>query len=165
MDKTVVIKPENPDIVRVNRGQIRELRSKVKDSLNGRARILCHKSPDDSIQEMIIVHKEGAYNRPHKHNDSESFHIISGCATIVLFCDDGSIKETILMGDYKSGKNFYYRLNRPLYHTMIIHSPTLILHETVRGPFKKDNMMFAPWSPEEGMNAKEFMKELEERIK
>ena len=35
--------------------------------INKKSRICSHPSPKNSIHEMIIFHKKGAYVRPHKH--------------------------------------------------------------------------------------------------
>ena len=53
-----------------------------------------------------------------------------GEADIVIFSDDGGIKDVIRLGE--SG-NFYYRLDIPSYHTILIHSPLLVIHEIFLG--------------------------------
>jgi cupin fold WbuC family metalloprotein len=115
-----------------------------------RIRLCSHNDIDDALHEMLIVHDRNAYVRPHKHpGKSESFHIIEGRADVVLFDDSGGIREIISMGDYKSGLDFYYRLRSPFYHTLLIKSELLVFHEITNGPFDRDDMVFANWSPEE----------------
>ena len=90
------------------------------------------------------------YVRPHKHlGKPESFHIITVTLKVIIFDEEGNIKEIIPMGNYESGQNFYYRISDPLYHTVIITSEIAVFHETTSGPFKKSDTIFAPWSPEE----------------
>jgi len=99
---------------------------------------------------MLIVHAKNTYVRPHKHlNKSESFHIIEGSADVIIFNEEGSIIEVIEMGDFKSGKQFYYRLSEPYYHTLLIHCDFLVFHETTSGPFNRSDTVFASWSPSE----------------
>src|SRR5687767_10943614 len=68
-----------------------------------RARICAHPSAADPLHEMIICLDRGTYIRPHRHaGKSESFHIIDGELDVVLFEDDGAIREVIRMGPYQS---------------------------------------------------------------
>jgi cupin fold WbuC family metalloprotein len=117
---------------------------------------------------MLIIHARDAYVRPHKHiGKSESFHVVEGEADIIIFNQQGDIKEVVSMGDYSSGKNFYYRITDALYHTVMITSEILVFHESTNGPFVRSDTIFAPWSPEEDNHAmaKEFMNKLEKQTK
>ncbi len=117
---------------------------------------------------MFIVHKKGAYIRPHKHlKKSESFHLITGAADVIIFSRAGKITGVIPMGEYASGGNFYYRISQPYYHTLLIKSDFLVFHETTNGPFKKSGTVFADWSPDENDSAaqKKFMLYLEKAVK
>lgn len=115
-----------------------------------RIRLCAHFNESDSLHEMFIVHKKDTYVRPHKHpGKTESTHIIEGLVDIVLFDDKGKIERVISMGDYASGKTFYYRMSAPIFHTLIIRSEVLVFHETTGGPFDKKATIFAPWAPED----------------
>lgn len=138
------------DITRLNGRDMEELKQKAQVNERERIRICAHHSVEDKIHEMLIVHVRDAYVRPHKHlNKSESFHIIEGLVDVIIFDDDGKIKEVIAMGDYSSGRPFYYRLSKSYFHTLIIHSDFLVFHETTSGPFDRAETIFAPWTPEE----------------
>ena len=130
---------------------------------------LCaHKDINALVHEMLIIHARDAYVRPHKHiGKSESFHVVEGEADIIIFNQQGDIKEVVSMGDYSSGKNFYYRITDALYHTVMITSEILVFHESTNGPFVRSDTIFAPWSPEEDNHAmaKEFMNKLEKQTK
>ncbi len=133
-----------------------------------RVRLCAHGSPDDRLHEMLIVHERGAYVRPHKHpGKTESTHIIEGLVDVVVFDDDGKIERVIRMGDYASGRTFYYRMATPVFHTLIIHSDVLVFHETTNGPFDRRDTVFAPWSPDDGdANAvSTFMADLNDRVR
>ena len=116
---------------------------------------------------MLIVHGKSTYVHPHKHpGKSESTHIIEGLVDIILFDDDGRIDRVIEMGDYASGKIFYYRIATPIFHTLIIRSDILVFHETTNGPFNKESTIFAPWAPEEAdsTSVSHFLSNLNERV-
>src|SRR4029078_8705885 len=86
----------------------------------------------------------------HRHlNKSESFHVIEGAATVVFFDDAGRIEEIFEIGDYRSGKPFYYRNEDARFHTQIVTSEKLVFHETTNGPFNRAETVLAPWSPED----------------
>lgn len=117
---------------------------------------------------MLIVHERGVYVPPHKHpGKTESTHIIEGLVDVVVFNDDGKIESVIRMGDYASGRMFYYRMAVPLFHTLIIRSDVLVFHETTNGPFDRRDTIFAPWAPEESdMKAVNiYMADLDEKIR
>src|SRR5437764_7832789 len=89
-------------IVGVTREEIGFLRSKAVESPGGRARLCAHPGPQDATQEMLIVLGRGTtYIHPHVHPGKvESFHVMEGRMTVVLFEDDGKILEVVKMGDY-----------------------------------------------------------------
>ena len=137
-------------LVQIDKTCLLDLAISAKKNERKRIRLCAHGDIDSRLHEMFIIHEKDTYVRPHKHlNNSESFHIISGEADIIIFHDDGSIQKVISMGDYQSGKIFYYRLKAPDFHTMLIRSEKLIFHETTGGPFIRSNTIFADWSPEE----------------
>ena len=137
-------------LVRVSHREIEFLKERVKSAPRGRVRLCAHPGNDDALHEMFIVLSCRTYIRPHRHiNKSESFHVIEGTVDVVLFDEPGEVADVISMGDFASGKKFYYRIMSPLYHTLLITSEVLVFHETTNGPFKQDGTDFAPWSPEE----------------
>src|SRR5689334_9781804 len=83
-------------------------------------RICLHSSPKAALHEMLIVHQQSAYVRPHKHlNKSESFHVIEGELDVFIFDDNGQVIKRLSMGEYRSNKLFCYRLSVPLFHTVL----------------------------------------------
>ena len=132
---------------------------KNKNLVNSKSRVCSHLNNKDKIHEMFIFHKKGAYVRPHKHiNKLESFHLISGRVTIIFFDNNGNPKQVIKMGDYKSGKTFYYKIYKSFFHTVLIEKDVLF-HEVTSGPFKQNKTIYAKWSPEE-KDSKEVKKYL-----
>ena len=144
-----VIYTDRP-LVRVSAQDIAVLKEKALGNERRRIRLCAHKDVEDTLHEMLIVHTEGAYVRPHKHlGKSESFHVIEGSVDVVLFNEDGRIEDVLSMGEYGSGKQFFYRLNGAVFHSLIIYSPFLVFHETTNGPFDRSQTVFAPWAPED----------------
>ncbi len=99
---------------------------------------------------MLIVLDAATYIRPHRHpKKSESFHVVEGALSVLLFGEDGDARRAIRLGDYASGRPFYYRLAEPIYHTVLVESAVVVFHETTNGPFDRAETEFAPWSPPE----------------
>jgi len=137
-------------ITTVNRSDITTLKQVASQNQRRRSRLCTHPNPDDLLHEMLIVHTRDTYVRPHRHHGkSESTHIMEGQVDVVLFDDKGSIAQVIRMGDYASGRTFYYRLAIPVFHMLLIRSDIVVFHETTNGPFNRAETEFADWSPEE----------------
>ena len=154
-------------IIKVSKKDIFQLKQFARQTTRQRGRLCAHKDIESSVHEMLIVHEKGAYVRPHMHmGKSESFHVIEGEAGIVIFSADGAILDLIEMSDYSGGKVFYYRLSEPLFHTVIIKSEVVVFHETTNGPFRREDMVFADWSPpdNEVEATNRFLKNLSNQI-
>lgn len=152
------------NIIKIGKTEIDWLKEKSMDNERKRCRICAHKDIDEKVHEMFIIHTKDTYVRPHKHiNKNESLYVIEGSADVIIFDEMGNINEVIPMGDYLSGRKFFYRINDPHYHTLHITSKFLIFHETIKGPFNKGDATFAPWAPDENdcKAIEEFIEELE----
>jgi cupin fold WbuC family metalloprotein len=137
-------------IVRIGQEWMTFLKESAVASLRRRARICAHRSNEDRLHEMLIAICADSYIRPHKHlGKSESFHIVEGIVDIVVFDDDGAIREVIALGDATSGRSFFYRLSDSLFHTLLIRSEVLVVHEVTNGPFQRDEAVLAPFAPPE----------------
>jgi len=146
---------------------IQSLKNRAAGNARSRVRLCAHRDTKDAMHEMLIVHTRDCYVRPHKHlGKPESFHIVEGTADVVVFEDNGSLCQVIPMGDYASGRAFYYRISEPLYHTVLIRSAVLAFHEATTGPFNREDTIFAPWAPEEYDTAgyKAFMDSLRQTV-
>ena len=137
-------------------------------SLTKKKRIrICLHSPSDLIHEMIILVKKGSYIRPAKHvNKTESLHVIKGRAKAVFFNDKGEIKAIKKLSKYPES-NFLYRMNKDIFHTLIVESEHFIFHEATNGPFNRSNTIEPIWAPDENDVEKsmEYMLNLQEKIK
>ena len=115
-----------------------------------RARLCLHHSDGASLHEMLIVFHRDAIIRPHRHTSkTESYHMIFGELDIVLFDDNGMANSLISMGSFTSGKPYVYRINTPVWHSVIIRSEYAGIHEVTNGPFRIEESEFAPWAPEQ----------------
>lgn len=155
-------------IIKVSGSDIALLKKQALITQRKRIRLCTHKSIDDEIHEMLIVHVRDTYIRPHKHlSKPESFHVIEGRADVIIFDDNGNLIEVIQMGEYASGLPFYYRLPEPLFHTLLIQSDILVFHEITKGPFKRSDTIIAPWAPDDNNEPdyKAFLNTLKKKIK
>lgn len=137
-------------IVTVDAAFLEQLKRDALLNPRKRIRLCAHRTVDDRVHEMIIVHTKDTYVRPHRHTGkSESFHVIDGTVDVVVFDDRGDVAQVIPMGPAGSGRAFFYRIADPLYHTLLIRSDVLVFHEATTGPFRREETSFAPWAPDE----------------
>jgi len=137
------------DIATISEKELTFLKAAVQETPLKRVRINLHPSNEDSLHEMFIAIQKGSYIRPHKHpNKSEAFHAVLGSAQIIIFTDDGAIKEVVPLAAGQPGKPFYYRLSKPYFHTLILESDLLIIHEITNGPFVPGGTLYAPFAPD-----------------
>lgn len=145
-----VLVAEGP-LVEVGADDIAQLKRRAATTPRRRIRICAHQSDGAALHEMLIVHARGAYVRPHKHiGKSESVHVIDGEADLYLFDDRGAVTNRIALGPYGSERRFYYRIDEPLYHTLVIRSDHFVMHEVTNGPFDRAQTLFPAWAPDEG---------------
>lgn len=138
------------EVVTVALADLAQLKQQALLNPRRRIRFCAHRSPDDRLHEMFIVHTSDCYVRPHKHlGKAESMAILEGEVDVVLFDEDGTIRQVIKMGDSNSGKLFYYRLSEPIFHMLLIRTQFLVFHETTVGPFLREKTVFPDWAPEE----------------
>ncbi len=115
-----------------------------------RSRVCCHRGLSDSPQEMIICLQPHTYIRPHRHlGRAESGLGLRGVADAVFFDQDGGIREVWPMGAYESGLQFFYRIQEPVFHCLLVRRGPFVFHEVSTGPFTRESTEFAPWSPPE----------------
>lgn len=156
-------------IAAIGDAEINFLRQAVAGNQKGRVRINFHQHNHDLLHEMMIAIRPDSYIRPHKHpGKSESFHIIYGAVDIVVFEDDGTIREVVSLAAKDVEKAFYYHMSKPFFHTLIIYSDLLVIHEVTNGPFLKDGTVFGGFAPAESSSASiitKWQNELMERTR
>lgn len=138
------------DITRLEQSDIERLKEMALDTPRQRIRLCAHPETNDSLHEMMIVHVRDVFVPPHRHvGKSESFHMIDGALDVVIFEDGGAIKDVIHLAAPGGDQAFYYRLSKPYYHTVLPTSDVVVFHEITNGPFRREDMEFAPWAPME----------------
>lgn len=152
-----------PSIVYLGDEEAAFLKLQAARNPRKRARICAHKSNEDGLHEMLIAISAGSYIHPHKHiAKSESFHIVEGLVDVIVFDDQGALVDVIKLGERGSGRSFYYRLSDSMFHTLVIRSEMLVMHEVTNGPFNKAQTILASFAPAEGVG--EAVHEYMERI-
>ena len=135
-------------LVRVTPEVLDWLKARLPTSPTKRVRLCAHPDPGDPIHEMLIVLHRDTYVRPHAHpTKSESFHVVEGEGDVVLFDEAGQITDVIHMGDRASNKTFYYRTGPGQFHTLLLRSELMVVHETTNGPFVEGDAVVADWAP------------------
>jgi cupin fold WbuC family metalloprotein len=135
------------DIVSCNEADWSQLKALAMANHRQRIRLCMHRNPEDSLQEMLIVHTKDTYVRPHKHEGRvESFSVLEGIVDVILFEEDGAVQQVVRMGPPSSGERYFLRMNRPIYHSLVIHTDFLIFHEATTGPFSQEQTVFPAWA-------------------
>ena len=152
------MKPQNPEVfvadqevVAIGMNEIRFLEENVKHSPRKRTRLCAHRNSEETLHEMLVVYTGSTFIRPNKHpSKDESLHILRGAADFVFFDDEGNVTEVVALGDQESGRSFYVRVPADTYHSIVMRSAKLVIHECINGPFRKESTtVFADWGPVE----------------
>ena len=154
-------------IVTVAAPDLDALKQMAKLNPRHRIRLCAHQTAKDEIHEMIIYHPKDTYVQPHKHiGKDESFYLICGEIDCVIFDNQSNVKKAFPMGDYSSGKTFYYRIPENTYHTQIFKKDTFF-HEVTQGPFDRNDTLIASWAPDEKETAmvKSYLNDISQIIK
>lgn len=133
LNSSVIYNKESIAIVTAD--QLDSLKELAQSAPLKRSRLCLHLSPDDLVQEMVIVLQKDTLIRPHRHkNKSESFHLIEGSILVVLFDENINPKQFIHLS--ANGQHpFMYRLSSDEWHTVICLSEYAVFHEVTTGPF------------------------------
>ncbi len=126
------------------------LKAAASRNARKRARIAAHRDVESGVHEMLIVLAPGCYIQPHKHlKTDESYHVVEGRLDALVFAEDGSIREVVRMAPYGSEQPFFYRLAAGNYHMPRAQSEFVVYHETLGGPFRREDSVRAAWAPDE----------------
>jgi cupin fold WbuC family metalloprotein len=136
------------DVTVIGSEELERVKRMALASPTGSARICAHPSASDPLHEMLIALVGGRFIRPHAHRGkSESFHMIEGALTIVLFDDAGEISRLVDLSA-RGREAVYYRLATPTFHTVVPRTPLAVFHETTNGPFDRRDALFPDWAPD-----------------
>jgi cupin fold WbuC family metalloprotein len=147
-------------LAHVSAADLQWLQDRARTSPRGRARLCAHPHPEAALHEMLICLTRTSYVRPHRHRKPESAHIIRGACDLVFFDEQGGVAEVLALSELARGNPFFVRIEEPLYHTYLLKTDFLLFHETTPGPLDRRLTEFAPWAPDEGEFAAEFLDQL-----
>jgi len=131
------------DVFLLDEDIITKLKNIAKEHPLKRARICLHESLDNKVHEMVIVARKDAILNPHKHPSKkpESYHVIEGKLKVLIFNDDGSIKDKFFLSSNSHPK--MYRIKGDIWHQPIPVSEWVVYHEVATGPFlKSDDVIY-----------------------
>jgi cupin fold WbuC family metalloprotein len=156
-----------PGVVAVGRVDLEYLKSEVHKTTRKRIRLCIHQTDDALMHEMFVVYTGMTYVRANLHvGKDESLHILEGEADFIFFDMLGNILDVVPLGDKHSGRNFFIRVPQGVFHTIIMRSEHLIIHEATPGPFDRSETLWAPWSPldSDAEQVYLYQRELEEKL-
>lgn len=140
--------PESPDVVVVDGEIIGFLKQCAQANERQCCRLCLHPNVESPLHEMVIVHRKGAYVRPHSHTGkSESFHVMEGELAVVCFSAEGAVERVVRLSSSQE-RGGCCRISAGMYHTVIPMSEWVVFHETTQGPFVRGDCDFAPWAPD-----------------
>jgi cupin fold WbuC family metalloprotein len=152
-------------IIKVDSNTIEGLKSKAKVNASGKYRLCMQHNSQDNLHEMFIVRKKGDYCRPDKHlYTTESHTIVDGAMLVIIFEEDGQIKELF---ELSKDKYHTYRIDTNMYHMQIPLTEQVVYYEVKLGPFTDKSNIFPEWAPEPHDTEKvtAYMKELDIKIR
>lgn len=126
--------------------------SQAKQSPRLRKNYNFHASDGDACHRLLNAMEPGSYIQPHRHldvNKDETLAVIRGKMGLVIFDDDGAIKETVILEPMGSviGAN----IPHGIFHTLVSLDGPSVFFESKGGPFTpltRDEK--GPWAPQEG---------------
>lgn len=134
-------------VVTVGKAEISQLKNEIEWTPRTRIRLCAHKNANDLIHEMFVLYTNKTYIQPNKHiAKDETFHILEGEASFITYNDSGDVQDIVELGDYQSGKAFYFRVPEGMYHSVIMHSDYLVIHEATPGPYDRSATVWASWA-------------------
>lgn len=151
----------------VDKARVDGLVRAAEETARRRVRLCTHPDAAAPMHEMLIVHERGAYVRPHRHRGkSESLHVISGSADLIVLTESGEIERVVPLGTYESGRAFYYRMGGPRLHTLRILSDIFVFHEATTGPFLREQTEFPSWAPDgsDAARVSDYLARLEAKL-
>jgi cupin fold WbuC family metalloprotein len=156
-----------PGLISVSRADLEYLKSEVNNTVRKRISLCIHQDAADLIHEMFVVYTDKTFVRAKLHmGKDESLHILEGEADFIFFNEDGIIRDVVQLGDRTTGKNVFVRVPTGVYHTIIVRSEYLIIHESTPRPLNCSNTLWADWPPLDSCAgaAVDYQKELELRV-
>ena len=105
----------------------------------------------ENLQRIVYAGLSDSYVRPHKHQEPvklEVYLIIQGRASLLVFDDQGQIKEKVRLDAL--GLAHTAEIPAGIWHSLVIESEEAVFYEIIEGPYEPFTFKtFADWAPEE----------------
>ena len=130
----------------IRKSDIDELLQKAADSPRRRANLNVHSEGDD-LNFFYNALMPNTYVQPHRHEDKdEYFQIVEGRIIVVIFNDDGSVRQAEILG---KDEVVSCRIEPGEWHTILVLQKSVLL-EVKSGVYDPETSKgFAPWTPGE----------------
>ncbi len=153
-------------LVRLEQTLIDTVLSRARQSPRLRSNHNFHQ-PGENLQRMLNVALRDSYFRTHKHENPdklEVFTALKGRAAVVLFHDDGEVKDVAWLRE--EGPVFQAEIPPRQWHTIVVLSEAAALYEIIEGAYDpQTHKQFAPFAPAEGSaEAEIYLRGLRERL-
>ncbi|WP_414500193.1 WbuC family cupin fold metalloprotein [Zymobacter sp. IVIA_12111.31 C1] len=130
-----------------------------------RAHERLHEKSQDPVQRIVVGLRRGTYIPPHKHpagQDWELFQVVDGDIKLLIFNDEGMVKQTLRLGP--DNDTFAVQMPPNTVHSMVCMSDHALFIEVKQGPYREeDAKLVMRWAPNEGdEQAADYVKRLEE---
>jgi cupin fold WbuC family metalloprotein len=122
-----------------------------------------HPHDEFPAHRLLNAMEPDSYIRPHRHLDplkDETFMVVRGRLGVIIFSDDGTVKETILLES--NGELLGVDIPSGLFHTAVSLDTGTIFFEAKAGPYVPLQEAEKPkWAPEDGsVYAAEYLRSL-----
>ena len=151
-------------LIKIDDMVIDNLKNLARKNNSGKYRLCLHHNPQDNLHEMFIVCSKGGYIRPGKHlNTTESHTIIDGAMLVIIFEENGQIREVF---EVSKEKYHTYRIDTDTYHMQIPLTEQVVYYEVRLGPFTDKGNVFPNWAPDprDTENVRVYMEGMKKRI-
>ena len=130
------------------------LEQSFMDSPRSRHRLCFHQSPNVEIHDIIITYDASSYIPVNKHiGKSETLCVLQGLIEIFFFNDLGQCYLKQILGSSDSGHPFLTRIPPNTWHGLrVISEEPCVVKETIPGPYSKESLQWADFSPTEEQN-------------
>lgn len=141
--------------------------SEARQSPRKRSHFNLHERLEAPVQRLCIALTQGTYVRPHHHPQSNKWELlvaIRGASHLVLFDDDGGIKESFILSP--DGPLSAVEIAPNTWHSILPKDSESVILELKEGPYIPHKPEYFPkWAPEEGSEeANAFLDDLQKRL-
>ncbi|TXH05208.1 MAG: cupin fold metalloprotein, WbuC family [Nevskiaceae bacterium] len=136
----------------ISQDLLADLAQKAEASPRLRTHFNFHEGPASLVQRLIVQLGRGTYIRPHRHIDLNKWEMtlaLSGTAEVLLFEDDGALRERVRLSP--GGAVVALELPPQTWHSYVPQGAHAAFFEIKEGPYDPARItQFAPWAPAEG---------------